>query len=102
MTKHILFGLLSATVLLASCTQKPAVHPTDEPFRSVYHHTPEANWMNDPNGMFYDEANGVWHLYYQHNPFGTTWVLQPTSSLGRNTPLCSIRIVSEQSSPVRQ
>ncbi len=29
--------------------------------------------MNDPNGMFYDEANGVWHLYYQHNPFGTTW-----------------------------
>lgn len=29
--------------------------------------------MNDPNGMFYDEAAGVWHLYYQHNPFGTTW-----------------------------
>ncbi len=73
MTKHILFGLLSATVLLASCTQKPATHPTDEPFRSVYHHSPAANWMNDPNGMFYDEANGVWHLYYQHNPFGTTW-----------------------------
>ena len=73
MTKHLLFGLLSATVLLAGCTQKPAVHPTDEPYRSVYHHTPEANWMNDPNGMFYDEANGVWHLYYQHNPFGTTW-----------------------------
>ena len=60
-------------VLLASCTQKPATHPTDEPFRSVYHHSPVANWMNDPNGMFYDEANGVWHLYYQHNPFGTTW-----------------------------
>ena len=73
MTKHLLFGLLSATVLLAGCTQKPAVHPTDEPFRSVYHHSPVANWMNDPNGMFYDEANGVWHLYYQHNPFGTTW-----------------------------
>lgn len=73
MTKHILFGLLSATVLLAGCTQKPATHPTDEPYRSVYHHTPEANWMNDPNGMFYDEANGIWHLYYQHNPFGTTW-----------------------------
>ena len=73
MKKHLLFGWLSATVLLAGCTQKPAVHPTDEPFRSVYHHTPEANWMNDPNGMFYDEANGIWHLYYQHNPFGTTW-----------------------------
>ena len=73
MNKHLLFGLLSATVLLVGCTQKPAVHPTDEPFRSVYHHSPVANWMNDPNGMFYDEQNGVWHLYYQHNPFGTTW-----------------------------
>jgi len=29
--------------------------------------------MNDPNGMFYDDAAQVWHLYYQHNPFGTTW-----------------------------
>ena len=29
--------------------------------------------MNDPNGMFYDESAGIWHLYYQHNPFGTTW-----------------------------
>ena len=29
--------------------------------------------MNDPNGMFYDANAGVWHLYYQHNPFGTTW-----------------------------
>lgn len=67
--------LLSAMLLsVTACSnRKPAVHLTDEPFRSVYHHTPEANWMNDPNGMFYDEANGVWHLYYQHNPFGTTW-----------------------------
>lgn len=73
MTKHILLGLLSATVLLAGCAKKPANHPTDEPFRSVYHHSPAANWMNDPNGMFYDEANGIWHLYYQHNPFGCTW-----------------------------
>jgi sucrose-6-phosphate hydrolase SacC (GH32 family) len=29
--------------------------------------------MNDPNGMFYDDATQLWHLYYQHNPFGTTW-----------------------------
>ena len=61
-------------LLAAGCTHRtPATHPTDEPFRSVYHHSPAANWMNDPNGMFYDEANGIWHLYYQHNPFGTTW-----------------------------
>ena len=29
--------------------------------------------MNDPNGMFYDEANGIWHLYYQYYPEGTVW-----------------------------
>ena len=73
MTKHLLFGLMSAAVFLVGCAHRPATHPTDDPFRSVYHHSPVANWMNDPNGMFYDEANGVWHLYYQHNPFGTTW-----------------------------
>ena len=27
--------------------------------------------MNDPNGMFYKD--GVWHLYYQYNPFGSQW-----------------------------
>ena len=58
---------------MASCIHQPAHHPTDEPYRSVYHHSPLQNWMNDPNGMFYDEAAQVWHLYYQHNPFGTTW-----------------------------
>ncbi len=62
-----------ALLTFTGCTQKPSMHPTDEPFRSVYHHTPEANWMNDPNGMFYDEAAGVWHLYYQHNPYATVW-----------------------------
>lgn len=29
--------------------------------------------MNDPNGMFYDDAAGLWHLYYQHNPEAPVW-----------------------------
>jgi len=45
----------------------------DEPYRSVYHHTPEAHWMNDPNGMFYDASAQTWHLYYQYYPEGTVW-----------------------------
>ena len=28
-----------------------------EPFRPQYHYTPEKNWMNDPNGMVFYEAN---------------------------------------------
>ena len=65
------FGLL--VIVLTACVNQPARHLTDEPFRSVYHHSPAQNWMNDPNGMFYDDATQLWHLYYQHNPFGTTW-----------------------------
>ncbi|GJG36938.1 2,6-beta-D-fructofuranosidase [Prevotella lacticifex] len=42
-----------------------------EKYRPAYHHTPAWGWMNDPNGMFYKD--GVWHLYYQHNPYGSLW-----------------------------
>ena len=42
-----------------------------EKYRPAYHHTPLYGWMNDPNGMFYKD--GKWHLYYQHNPYGSKW-----------------------------
>lgn len=42
-----------------------------ENFRPVYHHAPVYGWMNDPNGMFYKD--GVWHLCYQWNPYGSQW-----------------------------
>ena len=42
-----------------------------EKFRPIYHHTPAYGWMNDPNGMFYKD--GIWHLYYQYNPYGSQW-----------------------------
>ena len=42
-----------------------------EKFRPAFHHTPLYGWMNDPNGMFYKD--GVWHLYYQWNPYGSKW-----------------------------
>ncbi len=42
-----------------------------EKYRPAYHHTPDYGWMNDPNGMFYKD--GVWHLYYQYNPYGSKW-----------------------------
>lgn len=42
-----------------------------ERFRPTYHHTPTYGWMNDPNGMFYKD--GVYHLYYQWNPYGSQW-----------------------------
>ena len=42
-----------------------------EKYRPLYHHTPPYGWMNDPNGIFYKD--GVWHLYFQYNPFGSQW-----------------------------
>lgn len=40
-------------------------------YRPNFHFTPKANWMNDPNGMFY--LNGTYHLYYQYYPDGNVW-----------------------------
>ena len=42
-----------------------------EPNRPRYHHTPPYGWMNDANGMFFKD--GVYHLYYQYNPFACVW-----------------------------
>ena len=42
-----------------------------EKHRPIYHQTPKWGWMNDPNGMFYKD--GVWHLYFQYNPYGSKW-----------------------------
>jgi fructan beta-fructosidase len=42
-----------------------------EQYRPQFHFSPAANWCNDPNGLVYN--NGVYHLFYQHNPFGNVW-----------------------------
>lgn len=48
-----------------------APDPASEQYRPYLHFSPERNWMNDPNGMVYE--NGTWHLFFQHNPYGTRW-----------------------------
>jgi fructan beta-fructosidase len=66
------------TITLFSCTENNLGPHTDEivatyqeQYRPKYHFTPKANWMNDPNGLVYN--NGQWHLFYQHNPWGNRW-----------------------------
>lgn len=43
----------------------------NEKYRPQIHYTPAKNWINDPNGMVYQD--GTYHLYYQYNPKGNGW-----------------------------
>lgn len=43
----------------------------NEQYRPQIHFTPAKNWINDPNGMVYQD--GVYHLFYQYNPQGNVW-----------------------------
>lgn len=39
--------------------------------RPSIHFTSNRSWINDPNGVHYKD--GIYHLYYQYNPFHIKW-----------------------------
>ncbi len=80
LSKNFLPLVFSATFIFISCKGEKDDHrvtaadPSDlnsEIFRPNFHFTPEENWMNDPNGMFY--YNSTYHLFFQYYPEGNVW-----------------------------
>lgn len=63
-------GVSTITVLHVKRRQNPE-EAYLEKYRPQFHFTPEANWVNDPNGMVYYE--GEYHLFYQYHPYSKQW-----------------------------
>lgn len=38
---------------------------------TAVHFAPQTGWMNDPNGLVYE--NEKYHMYFQYNPYNTKW-----------------------------
>uniref|UniRef100_A0AAV1UBS1 Glycoside hydrolase n=1 Tax=Peronospora matthiolae TaxID=2874970 RepID=A0AAV1UBS1_9STRA len=81
LSSTFIFGI-SATALLSSLQIIHAETVTIEAkpgtdlfhqFRPVYHFQAREKWMNDPCAPYYDEATGLYHLFYQLNPNSTIW-----------------------------
>ncbi|UJP67079.1 glycoside hydrolase family 32 protein [Mongoliitalea daihaiensis] len=69
----LLISLICIGMILA-CTpnkEKGEKLKYQEQYRPQFHFSPEANWMNDPNGMVY--WDGEYHLFYQYYPDGNVW-----------------------------
>ena len=58
-------------ILIINNDTNKLVTLTETDYRPLYHYTPAKNWMNDPNGLIFN--NGVYHLFYQYNPNGNVW-----------------------------
>ncbi len=61
--------LIAALLLTIQATAQNKLY--QEPHRPQYHFTTPQNWINDPNGLVYQ--NGVYHLFFQSNPFANVW-----------------------------
>ncbi len=80
----VVYTYLITTIVLLSlsaCAEGTAKKELDEdlvsaevfkePFRPQFHYSPPEKWMNDPNGLVYND--GVYHLFYQYYPADIVW-----------------------------
>lgn len=63
--------VLSAAILSILAGVSCRVRYYTEKDRLQLHYSPPFGWMNDPNGLVYQ--NGYYHLFYQYYPFKNIW-----------------------------
>jgi fructan beta-fructosidase len=71
MRNYLLVFLLFCLAVSCIPSKEKEAKTYSELYRPRYHFSPAKNWINDPNGLVY--LQGEYHLFYQYNPFGTTW-----------------------------
>ena len=57
--------------LLSFTDSREAPNLYGEAMRPKWHFSAAYGWLNDPNGLYCHE--GIYHLFFQHNPYGCTW-----------------------------
>ena len=76
---NFFFAIILNICLINSCStdkiknenMTQELQEKEEKYRPGLHFTPQKNWMNDPNGLFYLDEE--FHLYFQHNPKSNVW-----------------------------
>jgi fructan beta-fructosidase len=62
---------LTIVFLFAGFLNSPCQSPYHEALRPQLHFSPQAGWMNDPNGLVYFKDE--YHMFFQYYPDSTVW-----------------------------